>query len=326
MERGRIAGVRLWRIGGLAVLLAAAMLACTACGSTSGTSAGSASTSRPTSDSTVTSVPSSQGEQFTCEASGVAYTIPVGWSQEESSTETKDYLLASYMLYPGNRNDGAISYAAETDFAEDGVQKMLSSFEADGYGYEGQVDLGENSYWKLTTDDSDEGIHDELLMHIEGSVLHVFVFMGERDSPNLEANLADFETLVASATYAGTASSGAAGDDSSVSGTNPSIPDGAISWDEAGSYVGQTVTVYGPVASTRYVSSSNGEPTYINIGADYPDDNRLQVVIWGEDRARFSSAPESAYKGETIAVTGTLETYQGVLEIEVSSPSQIEVL
>lgn len=104
------------------------------------------------------------------------------------------------------------------------------------------------------------------------------------------------------------------------------IPDGAISWEEAPDYVGETVSVYGPVAGTKFASSSNGGPTFLDIGADYPDPSRVTVLIWGEDRANFSSAPERYYQGKTICVSGKLTTYNGACQIEVSSPNQIEVL
>ena len=41
---------------------------------------------------------------------------------------------------------------------------------------------------------------------------------------------------------------------------------GAISWSAARSAVGRTVTVKGPVADTYYARSSNGSPTFLNLG------------------------------------------------------------
>lgn len=104
------------------------------------------------------------------------------------------------------------------------------------------------------------------------------------------------------------------------------IPDGAIEWSKASQYVGKTVTLYGKVVDTEYASSSNSRPTFLDLGAAYPDSSRLSVVIWGKNRKNFSSAPESFYKGKTIAVTGEVYKYDGVCNIEVSSSSQIQVL
>ena len=107
------------------------------------------------------------------------------------------------------------------------------------------------------------------------------------------------------------------------------IPEPTISntipWNEAKNHIGDRLTVYGPVVSTNYAFSSKGSPTFLNIGKNYPDPNRFTVVIWGENRGKFSPPPDISYKGKKrIYVTGLIEEYQGVPEIEVTSPSQIQ--
>jgi len=97
---------------------------------------------------------------------------------------------------------------------------------------------------------------------------------------------------------------------------------GAISWQSARNVVGRVATIRGYVAGTRYASYSNGSPTFLNLGADYPSARRTTVVIWRENRARFGR-PESRYLRHTICVRGLVETYAGVPEIEATSPSQI---
>jgi DNA/RNA endonuclease YhcR with UshA esterase domain len=99
---------------------------------------------------------------------------------------------------------------------------------------------------------------------------------------------------------------------------------GAISWSDASAHIGEMTLVEGPVVGTTFASSSNGQPTFLNIGKDYPDPGRFTVVIWGENRASFSTPPEDAYSGKTICVTGEIDTYKGVPQVAVSSPSQIE--
>jgi hypothetical protein len=106
----------------------------------------------------------------------------------------------------------------------------------------------------------------------------------------------------------------------------PQIPDGAIKWTEAKKHVGETVTVFGPVKGSKYASTSNGEPTFIDLGASYPDPSRVSIVVWGEDRDSFSGSPEEMYLGKTIAVTGEVYMYRGACNIEVQSPSQVRVL
>lgn len=105
-----------------------------------------------------------------------------------------------------------------------------------------------------------------------------------------------------------------------------SIPDGAISWKDASSHIGEIVTVYGKVVDVDYESGANGAPTFMDIGASYPDTNRVTAVIWGENRSRFTPSPKALYEGKTICVTGEIYVYNGACNIEVESPSQIEVI
>lgn len=88
--------------------------------------------------------------------------------------------------------------------------------------------------------------------------------------------------------------------------------------------IGRVATVRGPVAGTRYASSSNGSPTFLNVGVDYPSARRFTVVIWGRNRSRFG-APERRYRGRRICVRGLVESYRGIPEIEARSPAQIAI-
>jgi hypothetical protein len=94
-----------------------------------------------------------------------------------------------------------------------------------------------------------------------------------------------------------------------------------ISAGQAIHYVGQVVTVCGRVASARYASESNGQPTFLNLDKAYPNQD-FTAVIWGKDRAKFSPPPES-FAGRSICVTGTVELYRGKAEIAVTAPSQL---
>lgn len=99
---------------------------------------------------------------------------------------------------------------------------------------------------------------------------------------------------------------------------------GAVSWNTAHRYVGRTMTVKGRVVGTRYAATTNGSPTFLNLGVDYPSTRRFTVVIWGRDRANFT-VPEQRYRNQTICARGRVIDYYGVEEIFASSPSQIRV-
>ena len=44
-----------------------------------------------------------------------------------------------------------------------------------------------------------------------------------------------------------------------------------IDWSVANQYSGESKTVCGPVMDTNYATSSNGQPTFLNVGKKYPD-------------------------------------------------------
>jgi hypothetical protein len=98
-----------------------------------------------------------------------------------------------------------------------------------------------------------------------------------------------------------------------------------ISWNDARNFIGQTKTVCGNVVRITYAENTTGQPTYLDVGRAYPDPTRLSVVIWGNQRANFSTPPETMYRNKTICVNGTIKTYQGVAQIEVRTPAQIEI-
>jgi DNA/RNA endonuclease YhcR with UshA esterase domain len=96
-----------------------------------------------------------------------------------------------------------------------------------------------------------------------------------------------------------------------------------INWNEANGYIGEFVTVCGPVVSTYFATSTNGQPTFLNIGKEYPDPERFTALIWGRNLENFPFNPDEYYFGKTICVQGFVEEYEGILEIEVTDPEQI---
>ena len=89
-------------------------------------------------------------------------------------------------------------------------------------------------------------------------------------------------------------------------------------------HIGERITVVGKVMSTTYATGSKGKPTFLNIGKPYPN-QEFTVLIWDNNRSKFPQSPEKYYEGKTIAVAGLIVAYQGTPQIEVTSPSQIEV-
>lgn len=107
---------------------------------------------------------------------------------------------------------------------------------------------------------------------------------------------------------------------------NSSLPSNAISWLMAPEHIGESASVYGLVVDSEFADSSNGQPTFLDLGAPYPDKDRVTVVIWGDSRSAFTAPPEALYKDKTICVTGDIYIYDDVCNIEVTSPDQIIVV
>ena len=109
----------------------------------------------------------------------------------------------------------------------------------------------------------------------------------------------------------------------SASTTSPTVSCArAVSWNRAASLIGRVATVKGRVAGAFFASASNGSPTFLNLGVDYPSPRRFTIVIWGRDRKKFHS-PENSYRGRTVCVRGLIRPYAGIAEVFASSPSQI---
>lgn len=99
-------------------------------------------------------------------------------------------------------------------------------------------------------------------------------------------------------------------------------PEVRIEAAEADEYVGTAAEVCGEVASADYLPRVNGEPTFLNMGQAYPNQD-FTAVIWGDYRGKWSAPPEELYEGRKICVTGLIERHEGTPQIVVDDPSRI---
>jgi hypothetical protein len=88
---------------------------------------------------------------------------------------------------------------------------------------------------------------------------------------------------------------------------------------QAKDHVGQTATVCGTVAGTRYLDSGERKPTFLNFEKPYPN-HPFTAVIFGEDRAKFGK-PEETYLNKSICVTGEIKDYNGKPEVILTEPA-----
>jgi hypothetical protein len=98
----------------------------------------------------------------------------------------------------------------------------------------------------------------------------------------------------------------------------------SISWRVAEQYAGQVQRIEGAVAGTVYAHDSNGQPTFLNVGKDYPNPRRFTIVIWGDDRKNFPFRPEQRYQRATVCVRGEISLFNGVPQVFADGPADIE--
>ena len=105
------------------------------------------------------------------------------------------------------------------------------------------------------------------------------------------------------------------------------LPQGAIYWYDVKSHGNKYYgTVCGLIVDGAYASSSNGTPTFLNLGNKYPDPDRFEIVIWKENLPKFPPHPEQFYIGKFICVSGLVSEYKGVPEVFISEKNQITIL
>lgn len=98
-----------------------------------------------------------------------------------------------------------------------------------------------------------------------------------------------------------------------------------VSTHDAPQYIGKQATVCGLVASVKLAMKTGGAPTFINFDKPNPDQT-FTVLIWGIDRPKFASAPESTFvAGKRVCVSGLVTDYKGKPEIVVHNPDEIRL-
>jgi PKD repeat protein len=106
---------------------------------------------------------------------------------------------------------------------------------------------------------------------------------------------------------------------------------GVISWEEAGSYIGQHQVVEGIVVGAYYAADTKSQLTFLDFHKPY--ENYFKCIIWGRDREKFVNefppSPETYFLNKTVQVSGLIEEYparSGIPEMVLKDPSQIKLV
>ena len=84
------------------------------------------------------------------------------------------------------------------------------------------------------------------------------------------------------------------------------------------------------IAHKNFSTETEPEHSILKAGVtsgvtpDHPSKKRFTVVIWGQNRGNFPQPPESYYAGKSICVTGLIQEYEGIPQIEVTTPDDIQ--
>jgi hypothetical protein len=93
---------------------------------------------------------------------------------------------------------------------------------------------------------------------------------------------------------------------------------------DAKAHIGETATVCGIVRTATWASTSDRKPTFLNVDEPYPK-QLFTVVIFEDDRSKFTPPPERQFAHKNICVTGIIREYRGTPEIVVTDQKQIVV-
>jgi len=94
---------------------------------------------------------------------------------------------------------------------------------------------------------------------------------------------------------------------------------------EAHEVVGKEAIICGVVMQVATPQGIRGNPTYINMGARFPN-HPFTVVIWGSDAMKFPMGTLKSFEGKQIAVSGIVEEYRGKPQIIVKDVEQIVLI
>lgn len=100
-----------------------------------------------------------------------------------------------------------------------------------------------------------------------------------------------------------------------------------ISWEQASRHIGEKKALTGPVVQVTTREDVNGSPTFITLGAAFPDPSRFAVVIWGSDRSKFQSTLNmgNGLLNREVCVVGEIGEYQGQPQIILTEPDQLAI-
>ncbi|HTH81373.1 MAG TPA: hypothetical protein VL490_00470 [Mucilaginibacter sp.] len=91
---------------------------------------------------------------------------------------------------------------------------------------------------------------------------------------------------------------------------------------DAAKHLNEKVVICDQIAGGKFLSNAN--LTLLDVGGNHPNE-LLTLLIKGDDRKKFKTAPEEDLKGKKVCITGQVIDYKGKPEIVITDPEQIKV-
>ena len=92
---------------------------------------------------------------------------------------------------------------------------------------------------------------------------------------------------------------------------------------DAAKHIGETVVITDKIYGGKFLVGPG--LTLLDMGGAHPNEV-LTLLIKGDDRKKFTKAPEDLFNGKNVTVTGTVIDYKGKPEIIITDPAQIKVI
>lgn len=92
--------------------------------------------------------------------------------------------------------------------------------------------------------------------------------------------------------------------------------------EDVSKYIGDSVVVCGKIYGGIYMEKSSKQPTFLNMGAAYPN-QLLTIVIWKNERKYFKKPPETALINREVCMSGKIFEFNSKPEIIFQKPEQM---
>ena len=89
---------------------------------------------------------------------------------------------------------------------------------------------------------------------------------------------------------------------------------------DAAKHLNEEVMICDKIAGGKFFS--NSQTTLLDVGSAHPNE-ALTVVIKGDDRKKFTEAPETFFLNKKVCITGKIIDYKGKPEIVITEAKQL---